>query len=68
MESEFKFEELNVNQRALDFIDEVYILTKRFPKEELYGLTAQLKRAATSIALNIGEGHRDSDAQFNRYF
>lgn len=67
MKSEFKFEELKVYEKALDFIDEVYSLTKSFPKDELYGLTSQLKRASTSIALNIGEGHGASNAQFNRY-
>ena len=67
MNPKFKFEELKVYQKALDFVDNVYELTKDFPKEELYALTAQYRRAALSIALNIGEGHGDTDAQFNRY-
>lgn len=33
----FKFEELNVYQKSLDFVDDVYAITKKFPKEEIYG-------------------------------
>lgn len=63
----FNFEKLNVYQKSLDFVDEVYLLVKNFPKEELYGLSSQYKRAVLSISLNIGEGQGSSDAQFNRY-
>lgn len=63
----FKFEELTVYQKALDFVDDVYAVTKEFPKEELYGLSSQYKRASVSIPLNIAEGAGDTDAQFNRY-
>lgn len=41
---------------GLDLVAELYTLTKKFPKEELYGLTSQARRAATSILLNIAEG------------
>lgn len=63
----FKFEELTVYQKSLDFVDDVYSITKKFPKEELYGLTSQYKRVSVSISLNIAEGAGDTDAQFNRY-
>ncbi|HBR55718.1 MAG TPA: four helix bundle protein [Flavobacteriaceae bacterium] len=63
----FKFEDLKVYQKALDFVDEVYQVTKSFPKEELYGLSSQYKRAAVSVPLNITEGAGDTDPQFNRY-
>ena len=63
----FKFEDLTIYQKSLDFVDEVYAVTKKFPREELYGLTSQYKRAAISIPLNIAEGAGDTDAQFNRY-
>jgi len=52
----FRFEGLEVFQLALDLSREVYRLSRRFPKEEVFGLTANLGRAATSIALNIAEG------------
>jgi len=53
----FKFENLQVWQRALDLTDEISQLTqKSFPKEELYILTPQIKRAADSVVLNIAEG------------
>ncbi|WP_299151537.1 four helix bundle protein [uncultured Dokdonia sp.] len=63
----FKFEDLIVYQKALDFVDYVYCVIKKFPKDELYGLASQYKRAAASIPLNIAEGSGDTDAQFNRY-
>jgi four helix bundle protein len=52
----FKFESLQVWQRALDLCEEVNQLTKSFPKDELYVLTSQIKRAADSVVLNIAEG------------
>lgn len=63
----FKFEELKVYQKALDFIDETYKTTPSFPKEENFALSSQYKRAAISIALNIAEGSGDTNAQFNRF-
>lgn len=64
----FKFEELKVWQRAIDFSAEVHNLTRAFPKEELYILTSQIKRAADSIALNIAEGSTgQSNAEFRQF-
>ena len=60
--SKFKFEELTVYQKSLDFVDEVYKITKEFPNDERFGLTTQYRRAAQSIALNIAEGAGDTDA------
>jgi four helix bundle protein len=52
----FKFETLLIWQRALDLSEQVSLLTKSFPRDELYVLTAQIKRAADSVVLNIAEG------------
>ncbi len=47
---------------------EIYELTKLFPKEEIYSLTSQMRRAAYSIPSNIAEGcGRESDQEFKRY-
>ena len=58
--------------RAYELADEgallVYRVTARFPREELYGLTAQMRRAAMSVPSNIGEGcARDSQAEYLRF-
>jgi four helix bundle protein len=50
------YSELIAWQRAMDLVESVYNATKLFPKEELYGLTSQLRRAAVSIPSNIAEG------------
>ena len=52
------FEDLIVWQKTHRFVLAVYNLTKAFPREEAYGLTAQFRRAAVSIAANIAEGFR----------
>ncbi len=64
----FKFENLKVWKKALDLTDEIDQLTKTFPKEELFILTSQIKRAADSISLNIAEGSTgQSNAEFTRF-
>ncbi|MFI0428679.1 four helix bundle protein [Mariniflexile sp. HMF6888] len=63
----FKFEDLQVYQKALDFTDSTYAITKNFPNAERYALTSQFIRASISIALNIAEGTGDTNAQFNRF-
>ncbi len=66
-EDKFDFEKLNVYQRALDYVDFVYRITKKFPKEEMFSLTDQFRRAATSICLNIAEGSGGTKPEFNQY-
>ncbi|WP_439152775.1 four helix bundle protein [Winogradskyella sp.] len=64
---QFKFEDLKVYQKAMDFGESVDALVKDFPKHELYALSSQFRRAADSIALNIAEGYPGSDAQFVKH-
>ena len=52
----FKFEKLLVWQKALDLSEIVNQVTRNFPKEEMYVLASQIKRAADSVSLNIAEG------------
>lgn len=65
--AKFDFEDLRLYQKSLIFIDLVYDLTSKFPKDELFGLTNQFKRASNSIALNLGEGFGESIALNLRY-
>jgi len=52
------YEKLEVWKKSLDLVEDVYRLTSRFPKEEVYGLTNQIRRAAVSIPSNVAEGSR----------
>ena len=61
----FKFEKLEVWQKAVTLSSEIHELTRSFPRDELYILTSQIKRAADSVALNIAEG---STGQTNAEF
>ena len=51
------YRDLTVWQRAIDLTDAVHAITRSFPRDERFGLTSQLERAAASIASNIAEGH-----------
>lgn len=51
------YRDLRVWQAAMELVEQVYHLTRKFPKEELFGLTSQMRRAAISIPSNIAEGH-----------
>ena len=62
------FQDLKVWQRAMELAEAVYELTKLFPRDELYGLTSQLRRASVSIASNIAEGRgRGTDGDFRHF-
>ena len=64
----FKFEKLDVWQKAIDLADLVYSKTKSFPADEQFGLTNRTRRAAVSVSSNIAESSaRISDADFARF-
>lgn len=64
----FKFEKLIVWQKAVELSFIVHTISRGFPKEELYVLTSQIKRAADSVSLNIAEGSTgQSNAEFRRF-
>ena len=64
----FRFEELKVWQIALRLSNDVDLLVKTYPKEELYSLCSQMKRAADSVVLNIAEGSTgQSTPEFKRF-
>jgi four helix bundle protein len=50
------FRDLVVWQRSIDLAEEVYKVTRRFPKEELFGMTAQVRKSSVSVSSNIAEG------------
>ncbi len=59
------YRELEVWQFAMDLAEKCYQTTKTFPKEELFGLTSQIRRASSSIPANIAEGQgRDHTKEF----
>ena len=58
MESSKSFEDVLIWQKAHQFVLDVYRLTEAFPKNELFSLTSQLRRAAVSIPANFAEGFR----------
>ena len=63
------FRDLEVYRRSFEASVEMYQLTKSYPRDELYGLTSQIKRAATSIPLNIAEGYgkKETPDDFKRF-
>jgi four helix bundle protein len=62
------FKDLQVWQKAHELTLAVYHVSRRFPKEELYGLTAQMRRAAASMGANVAEGcGRRSDGELRRF-
>ena len=59
------YKDLKIWQKSVDLAVKIYEVTKRFPKEEIYGLTSQIRRSAVSIPSNIAEGSgRNSKQEF----
>ncbi len=62
------YRELIVWQKSMDLVTEIYKNTSNFPKEEIYGLTSQMRRAAVSIPSNVSEGQaRNSTGEFKQF-
>ena len=60
--------DLDVWQTAMNLAEGCYAATKSFPREEMFGMSAQIRRASTSIAANIAEGYgRESTASFIQF-
>ncbi len=64
----FKFEKLIIWQKAMDFGEEIFSLSDKFPKSEQYNLSSQIRRAVDSVALNISEGSiLQSNPEFSKF-
>ncbi|MBI5023537.1 MAG: four helix bundle protein [Candidatus Omnitrophica bacterium] len=61
------FQDLNVWEKGHSPVLEIYKTTKLFPREEQFGLTAQVRRSATSVCANIAEGYKKSNKDFLRF-
>jgi four helix bundle protein len=62
------YRELVLWRKAMDLVEVIYAVTRGWPKEEVYGLTSQVRRAAVSIPANVAEGHgRNSKRDFLRF-
>jgi len=60
--------DLDVWRKSVDFVVDIYELTKSFPKDEIYGITSQIRRASVSIPSNIAEGAgRAYDKEFKQF-
>ena len=61
------YRDLDAWRLAMDYVVAIYTVTDRFPRDERFGLTAQLRRAAVAIPSNISEGHQQSTRAYLRY-
>jgi len=62
------FQDLIVWQKSMALVKQIYQYTSSFPKEEMYGLTSQMRRAAVSIPANIAEGQsRNTTGEFSQF-
>ena len=70
MEKGEGYRKLQIYERSYKAARAIYEMSKTFPKEEMYGITSQIRRASLSIPLNIAEGYvkRESQQEIKRYF
>ena len=61
------YRDLDAWQISMSFVEQIYELTRMFPRDELYGLTSQLRRAAVGIPSNVSEGHQQGTRAYRRY-
>jgi four helix bundle protein len=60
--------DLNLWKESMNLVEDIYSMTKSFPKEEMYGLTSQMRRCAVSVPSNIAEGAgRKGEKEFKRF-
>ena len=64
---QFNFEKLEVYKDAIEYANHVYEITKSFPKNEMFGITNQLRRASFSISSNIAEGSSRGKREFAHF-
>jgi four helix bundle protein len=62
------YQDLVVWRKAVDLVTEIYRVSQNFPREELFGLMSQIRRAAVSIPSNIAEGHQRMSRKEYQYF
>ena len=67
IQSKCRFEELRVYQDAIEWAGSAYTLSRQWPRDEVFGLTSQWRRASTSTALNIAEGSARGTKEFCRF-
>lgn len=61
------YRDLEAWQLSMSLVEQVYELTRMFPRDELYGLTSQLRRCAVGIPSNVSEGHRQGARAYRHY-
>ncbi len=62
------FKKLNIWQKSMDLVTQIYVLTADYPSSEIYGITSQTRSSAVSIPLNISEGSaKSSNKDFSRF-
>ena len=62
------YEHLEIWKESMNLAEKIYMITKKFPKEEIFGVTSQLRRAVSSISANVAEGSgRKSKKEFSQF-